>query len=115
MLTTESAPSDLPNLIGAPMASQYQTVISNSKTVRMTVNGQTLRTPQVTFQQIDTALPKNYYRLSLTVESPEGTSPDPEYFPSFDNYNNLADDPSTPSFWGSFFANASVTGDQRGP
>lgn len=108
VLTTQSAPSDLPNIIGAPMASQYQTVISNTHTVRMTINGQTLRTPQVTFQAQDTAIPNNYYRLDLTVENPLGTAPDPEYFPSFDNFDNPADNPSTPSFWGSFFADVTV-------
>ncbi|HEY1686348.1 MAG TPA: aspartyl protease family protein [Tepidisphaeraceae bacterium] len=110
VLTTQSAPSDLPNVVGSPMASQYQTVISNSHTVRMTVNGQTLRTPEVSFQANDTPLSSSYVRLSLSVQSPLGNTPDPVYIPSLDNYDNLADDPSTPSFWGSFFANVNVSG-----
>lgn len=104
------AGSELPNLIGAPMAAQYQTVITNSKTKELVVGGQTYISPEMNFQALDTPLPSNYVRLSLDVQSPLGISPTPTYFPSFDNFSNVADNPSSPTSWASFLANVNLTG-----
>src|SRR3954470_13536306 len=98
ILTSEPG-SALPNLVGAPMAAQYQTVISNSQTRHLTAGGTTFRSPNAAFQAIGTAPPAGYSKLTLAVQSANGTSPNPVFFPSFDNFENLADNPSTPSFW----------------
>lgn len=106
---TAQAGSALPNIIGSPMAAQYQTVISNSNTRHLTVNNQTYTTPTVSFQNLNTSLPSDYVRLTLSVQSASGVSPQATYFPSFDNFNNWGDNPVAPTFWGSLFATTSVS------
>jgi hypothetical protein len=108
VLTAEEG-SSLPNLIGAPMAAQYQTVIKNTTTQHLMIGGQTLRTPAVSFQTLSTALPTGYSKLTLSVQSVNGVTHDPVFFPSLENFDNLSDNPSTPSFWASLFAKATVT------
>ncbi|HZZ43493.1 MAG TPA: aspartyl protease family protein [Tepidisphaeraceae bacterium] len=104
-ILTANPGSSLPNLIGAPMAAQYQTVIRNSQTTHLTVNGTTYKSPSVTFQPLNTPLPNSsYVRLSLDVESPNGVTADPVFIPSLENFNNLVDNPSNPTFWASLFA-----------
>ena len=58
--------------------------------------------------RLDTALPAGYFRLTLGVESVNGISPEPVFFPSLENLNNVADNPVTPTFWASFIASASA-------
>jgi hypothetical protein len=108
ILTSEQG-SALPNLIGSPMVAQYQTVIRNSQTRHLTVGATTYRSPNVAFQSIGTAAPAGYSKLTLNVQSANGVSPDPVYFPSFDNFNNFGDNPTTPSFWGNLTATATAT------
>src|SRR5262245_55328347 len=59
------ADAALPNVIGAPMAAQYQAVISNTQTRHLHVGAETFRSPQVSFQTLNTALPGGYFRLTL--------------------------------------------------
>ncbi len=99
--------SALPNIIGTPMMAQYQTVIKNSQPRQLTVAGQTYRSPNVLFQAQNTPRPNGYTRLPLEILSGNGVSPDPVFFPSLDNFNNWADNPATPTFWASPFANVS--------
>jgi len=99
--------STLPNLIGVPMVAQYQTVIRNSQTRRLTVGAQTFRSPQVDFQAQDTAYPSSYVRLTFDLMGPSGVSPNPVFIPSLDNFNNFADNPTNPTFWAGMFAKAS--------
>jgi hypothetical protein len=106
ILTAQSG-SSLPNLIGVPMMAQYQTVIRNSQTRHLTVGAQTYRSPQVQFQAQDTPLPASYVRLTFDLQSPSGLSPDPVFIPSLENFQNNADNPTTPTFWASPFARAS--------
>lgn len=103
--------SALPNIIGTPMMAQYQTVIRNSQTRRLTVGGQTLQSPTVSFQDVDTPVPSttDYVHLSLELVSANGLSPDPVFIPTMVNYNNVADDPQTPTFWASPMARASAS------
>jgi hypothetical protein len=110
ILSTEPG-SSLPNLIGAPMAAQYQTVIRNSQTRHLTVGTTTHKSPSVTFQPLNTPPPDNsYVRLTLDLMGPAGVSPNPAFIPSLDLFNlNFADNPSNPSFWAAFFAKVSGT------
>ena len=108
ILTTETG-SVLPNIIGSPMIAQYQTVIRTSVHRTVTVGGATYHSPDVSFQPLDTAYPSNYSRLTFDVMSPSGVAPDPVFIPSLDNFNNFADNPTTPTFWGSLFATANAT------
>ncbi|CAN5350666.1 hypothetical protein BH09PLA1_BH09PLA1_16050 [soil metagenome] len=100
--------SALPNILGSPMAAQYQTVIRNSQTRHLNVGSITYRGPSVDLQAKNTALPAGYSRLTLGVESVNGVSPDPVFFPSLENINNVADNPATPTFWASFIASVNV-------
>ncbi|MBC8106512.1 MAG: retropepsin-like domain-containing protein [Anaerolineae bacterium] len=108
ILSAQEADSVLPNIIGSPMAAQYQTVIRNSQTRHLTVGSRTYRGPSVTLQAKDTALPAGYSRLTLGVESVNGVSPDPVFFPSLENINNVADNPATPTFWASLIASVNA-------
>jgi hypothetical protein len=101
--------SALPNIIGSPMAAQYQTVIRNSQTRHLNVGSTTYRGPSVDLQARNTALPAGYSRMTLGVESANGLSPEPIFFPSLENINNVADNPATPTFWASFIASVTVT------
>ncbi len=101
--------SILPNLIGTPLLSHYQVVISNSNTRRLTVDGSTYRSPDVTFQARHTALPdSSWVRLDLTAASANGVSQDPMFVPDFTQFTephpNFADNPMSPAFWASLFA-----------
>ena len=101
--------SALPNIIGSPMAAQYQTVIRNSQTRHLNVGSTTYRGPSVTCKRRTPALPAGYSRLTLGVESANGVSADPVFFPSLENINNVADNPATPTFWASFTASVNVS------
>jgi hypothetical protein len=107
ILTAEPT-SALPNLIGSPMIAQYQTVIRNSQTRHLSVGSTTFRSPNVSFQALNTAMPAGYSKLTLNVQSANGVSPNPVFFPSFDDFDNLADNPTTPSFWGNITAVATA-------
>jgi hypothetical protein len=108
LLTAQSG-SVLPNIIGSPMISQYQTVIRTSVPRTITHGANTYYSPDVSFQPLNTPLPANYSRLTFDVMSPQGVAPSPVFFPSLDNFNNFADNPTTPSFWMSLFANVDVS------
>jgi hypothetical protein len=109
ILNTEPE-SGLPALIGSPVLSRYQVVIQNSQTKHITVGTTTFRSPQVSFQTLNTAAPGGYFRLTnVNVQSANGVSPDAVFFPSFDNIENWADNPTTPSFWANLTAQATAT------
>jgi hypothetical protein len=101
--------SALPNIIGAPIIAQYQTVISNSQTRHITLgNGTVVRSPSIAFQTLNTAAPSNYSRLTLDVMSVNGVTPDPAFLPDplsvLIGNGNLANNPTAPTFWGSMLA-----------
>lgn len=99
--------SNLPNIIGAPMASLYQTRIANSTTRHLTVGANTYKSPDVSFFSEGTPIPNGYSRLTLNaVPAGDFTDP-PSYIPNFTTFDH--DNPQTATFWGSLLATATVT------
>lgn len=111
--TRQDENSIFPNLIGTPLLAQHQTLIDNSKTYRLKNGTQILRSPQISFSNIDNDLnsptPPGYSKfISTQVLSALGTSDSPTYFPSFDNPDDWSDNPSAPTFWANFYNDVTV-------
>ncbi len=105
--------SALPNIVGSPMLAQFQVGIRNTRPHHLVVNSQPIDSPHVTMGNIDTPAPNNQWvRLTVTKASPSGTVATPTYIPSFDDFEDLSDNPSNPTFWNALMssANGSHTG-----
>ena len=100
--------SQLPNIIGAPMFAQYQVVMKSSQPWELTVDGVTERSPALTFQAVDTAMPGGYGRLDLTLKTFNGYTPTPTYFPSTEGIfeGPVENNPDVPTTWGLPFVEA---------
>jgi hypothetical protein len=103
--------SVLPNILGSPLLSQYQPVIRNSQPRHRDVGGTMIDTPNIEFRDRNTALPNSKWVTLLNVQplSLNGVDADTHYQPSFENFDNLADDPSAPSQWANLYTHISAT------
>lgn len=116
ILSTEVGPPDsiLPNIIGSPMISQYQAQIRNRQARSLTVNGETLNTPQVDLTDLNPKVPGGYTKVPLTMQAPGfGVTTPPSYFPSLDDVNKLGDNPVAPTQWGALMT-TTVSGSDSG-
>ncbi|HYO09099.1 MAG TPA: aspartyl protease family protein [Tepidisphaeraceae bacterium] len=106
--------SVLPNILGAPTMSMYQTVIRNSVPRKITVGGQTLRSPDVSFRAVDTTINEPnvpYVRLTLDVMSGQGVSSNASFFPDplgIFMGQEPTDNPVAPTFWMNMFAKVNM-------
>jgi hypothetical protein len=105
-LTAESG-SVLPNIIGSPVISLYQTQIKNSQPFHVTAGSTTFRSPLVQFAAPNTAIPSSYGKIAVTSTNTVGGPP--TYFPSLDNFENFGDNPTLPTVWESIFANVTTS------
>ncbi|WP_428937290.1 aspartyl protease family protein [Fontivita pretiosa] len=102
--------SQLPNIIGSPILPHYQVRMRNSLPRSLNTGTQTLRSPDIQLLAPNSSYdPAAYFKLSVDVLSVNGVTPDPFYLPSLRNFNNWADDPTTPGVWAGLFANARAT------
>ncbi len=107
LIVLEDSHSALPNLVGAPMAAMYQTIISNSSTRHLTVGTNTYKSPDVHFTQQGSAIPGGYSRLTLSAVPAGGFTDPPSFLPNFTTFDH--DNPQTATFWGSLLANVTVS------
>jgi hypothetical protein len=111
--TRESANSIFPSLVGTPLMAQHQTLIKNSETYRLKVGSETLRSPHIQFSDpepdLNAPTPAGFSRFATTdALSANGLSPQPVYFPSFDNFDDFTDNPSSPTFWANLYTHVDL-------
>ena len=115
-LLTIPPESDLPNVVGIPLLSQYATYIRSDQPQIFQNNGKTVRTPQIEFLPLGSGGQGITRRAPMQLESGTGSAfiTPPVYIFNFDNINNgqpLTENPSTPTILqepGAFFLNVDV-------
>ncbi|HVT27276.1 MAG TPA: retropepsin-like aspartic protease [Lacipirellulaceae bacterium] len=119
-VATLPAESDLPNILGIPFSSQYATYIRNDQPQIFSLNGKTVRTPQIQFNALGSGGQGISRRVPITLDSPDAFLSPPSYFPNFGGVLNgdpYSENPTAPTvmFNGSlqpaaaYFVNTSVT------
>lgn len=108
VLTAESG-SVLPSIIGVPMFGHYAANIRNSQTKRLSTPDGAVRTPSINFVAHGTAT-QYQFKLALDLQDPLGASTSaPTFIPSFNNFDDFSDDPSSPTFWTFPIANTNLS------
>ncbi len=97
---------NLPTIVGSPLAFFFTTVIKNSKTVALSIDGDEIRSPDVRlYQHNDSAIPVYPYKINLEVLP--STAYAVQYFPCFEIMEACPEgdgEPTTPSLvFGSMF------------
>ncbi|HEY2250291.1 MAG TPA: retropepsin-like aspartic protease, partial [Planctomycetaceae bacterium] len=87
-LATLPAESDLPNVLGIPFSSQYSTYIRNDQPQIFSLNGKTVRTPQIQFNTLGSGGQGITRRVPITLDDPSAFLSPPSYFPDFDGVIN---------------------------
>ncbi len=108
--------SDLPNIVGIPLLSQYTTYIRSDQPQIFQNRGKTVRTPQVDFLPLGSGGQGITRRAPMQLESGTGSAftTAPVYVFNFGNINNgqpLTENPTTPTILqepGAFFLNVDV-------
>ena len=92
--------SVLPSIIGVPMFAHYAVNIRNTQTRRIiTPGGAAVRTPTVEFVNHG-ANTRHQFKMALTLQDGLGAATtDPAFIPSFTDFDDFSNDPSTPTFW----------------
>ncbi|HJQ80271.1 MAG TPA: retropepsin-like aspartic protease [Lacipirellulaceae bacterium] len=90
-LATLPAASDLPNVLGIPFASQYAMSIRNDQPQIFTLDGKTVRTPQIQFLPLGSGGQGIVRRAPITLDDPNAFLSPPAY--TFDFENIFADPP----------------------
>ncbi len=104
VLTSQEG-SALPSLVGLPIFAQYGVSIKNSETITRTVNGKSYKTPNITLTDHNPTTGTGpiaglNHRAALDLADPFNSSTSqPAFIPSFDDFQNLHENPQTPSFW----------------
>lgn len=99
-LATLPAESDLPNVLGIPFSSQYATYIRNDQPQIFTLNGKTVRTPQIQFNAIGSGGQGIIRRVPMTFGDASAFLSPPSYTFDFNNITNdqpLTDNPLYPT------------------
>ena len=119
-LATLPAESDLPNVLGIPFSSQYATYIRNDQPQIFTLNGKTVRTPQIQFNAIGSGGQGITRRVPMTFGDASAFLSPPMYTFDFNNITNdqpLTDNPLYPTLRlggtgqpdAAYFVNTNVT------
>ena len=82
-IATLPAESDLPNVLGIPFSSQYATYIRNDQPQIFSMNGKTVRTPQIQFNALGSGGQGIMRRVPITLDDPSAFLSPPSYFPDF--------------------------------
>lgn len=106
---TAEAGSVLPSIIGVPMFAHYAVNIRNSQTRRLATPEGAIRSPAIEFVSPGSGA-QFQFRLELDLRDPSNsaTAP-PSFFPSFTDFDDFSNDPSTPTFWTFPIANANLS------
>lgn len=102
-LVTMPAPTQLPNVIGLPFASQYATRIRNDAPQVFQLNGKTVRTPAIDFLPLGSGGGDINRRAPLDLLPGAGFQSAPTYLPNIVNFDidNPQENPSTPTLMAS--------------
>jgi len=108
--------SDLPNVVGIPLLSQYATYIRSDQPQIFQNGGKTVRTPQIEFLPLGAGGQGITRRAPMLLESGTGSAfvTPPLYVFNFENISNgqpLSENPTTPTILqepGAFFLNVDV-------
>jgi len=108
--------SDLPNVVGIPLLSQYATYIRSDQPQIFQNNGKTVRTPQIDFLPLGAGGQGITRRAPMQLKSGTGSAfiTAPVYVFNFENINNgrpWTENPTTPTILqepGAFFLNVDV-------
>ncbi len=92
-LATLPPESDLPNVLGIPFTSQYATFIRNDQPQIFSVDGKTVRTPQVQFVPLGSGGQGIIRRAPITLDDPSSFLQPPQYIY---NFNNIFAEPPVP-------------------
>jgi predicted aspartyl protease len=97
---------NLPTVVGSPLAFFFTTVIKNSETVALTIDGDEIRSPDIRlYQHDDAAIP--VYPNKINLEVLPSTAYAIQYFPCFEIMESCPEEdgePTTPSLvFGSMF------------
>jgi len=115
-LLTTPPESDLPNVAGIPLLSQYATYIRSDQPQIFQKSGKTVRTPQIDFLPLGAGGQGIARRAPMQLKSGTGAAftTAPLYVFNFDNISNgqpLTENPTTPTILqepGAFFLNVDV-------
>ncbi len=112
-ILTAQPGSLLPNIVGVPMFAQYRVNISNTQTRRFQAPEGTVRSPHITFNQINSSVSTTTYPQNLSIsllDVNNSATSQPAFFPDLGgSIQNLNNNPQLPTFWAFPFANATVT------
>jgi hypothetical protein len=87
-VATLPSESDLPSILGIPFSSQYATYIRNDQPQIFSMNGKTVRTPQVQFNALGSGGQGITRRVPITLDDPSAFLSPPSYFPDFNGVIN---------------------------
>jgi hypothetical protein len=111
-ILTAQPGSVLPSIVGVPMFAQYRVNISNTQTRRFETPEGTLRSPNITFNQINSSVSTTTYPQNLSIsllDVNNSATSQPAFFPDLGgSIQNLNNNPQLPTFWSFPFANATV-------
>jgi len=118
-LLTLPAESDLPNIVGIPLLSQYTTYIRSDQPQIFQANGKTVRTPQIEFLPLGAGGQGITRRAPMQLQSGTGVAfiTAPVYIYDFANIGTetpWTENPTTPTILqepGAFFLNVDVEND----
>ncbi|MEX2092118.1 MAG: aspartyl protease family protein [Pirellulales bacterium] len=116
-LITIPPESDLPNVLGIPFVSQYATYVRNDQPQIFTLNGRTVRTPQIELLPLGSGGQGIVRRAPMQLQSATAFATPPLYIFNFDNIINgdpLTDNPQTPTVLqepAAFYLNISAQND----
>src|SRR5262249_43694481 len=112
--------SDLPNILGIPFSSQYATYIRNDQAQIFSMNGKTVRTPQIQFNTLGSGGQGIVRRVPITLDDPSAFLSPPPYFSHLEGVINgdpYSQNPSAPTVMfnsslqaaAAYFVNTNVT------
>jgi hypothetical protein len=100
--------SDLPNVVGLPYATQFATYIRNDQPQVLTINGNTVRTPNIVVLPLGSGAQGTMSRAQFTFKPGAAFQQPPFYFPSFtgEEWNENPQHPTNVS--GGMFLNVGI-------